>query len=218
MRTLKYWLASATVVLSFCFEVMASDGESDRPAFLAESKISLDTRLRYESAHDEIQTDADALTLRGALTWKTGPLVPDTGWSGLIQIEHTSVLSPKNYTSGAQDRGTVLIADLAGTEVNQLYVAYESPRGFAAKIGRQSISFGDERFVGKVRFARTISPLTLLVCNTRAPKIGSSTTPTSITLIEFLAISLITDRQVCWAITSKIRTLQTWFMRGGLRA
>ena len=152
MRTLKYWLASATVVLSFCFEVMASDGESDRPAFLAESKISLDTRLRYESAHDEIQTDADALTLRGALTWKTGPLVPETGWSGLIQIEHTSVLSPKNYTSGAQDRGTVLIADPAGTEVNQLYVAYESPRGFAAKIGRQSISFGDERFVGKVAF------------------------------------------------------------------
>ena len=152
MRTLKHWLVGVAVLLAPCDEVMASDGDADRSAFLAESRVSLDARLRYESAHDDLLADADALTLRGALTWKTGPLVPETGWTGLAQIEHTSVLSRKNYTSGAQDRGTVLIADPAGTEVNQLYLAYESPRGFAAKLGRQTISYGDERFVGSVAF------------------------------------------------------------------
>lgn len=152
MHTFKYGLANALLFFTLCFQILTVQGDESKPAFLRESDVTLEARLRYERADDELQDDADAMTLRGALAWKTGPFVPDSGWSGLLELEHTAVLGNKDYTTGAKDRGTVLIADPASTEVNQLYLAYESPGGMTAKIGRQAISYGDERFVGTVAF------------------------------------------------------------------
>lgn len=152
MRSFKCRLASASVCVALFLQASVGWAEEDKPAFLRESDVSLEARLRYESASDESLADADALTLRGALAWTTGPLVPDSGWSGMLEIEHTAVLSNENFSNGPRNRGTVLIADPSSTEINQAYLAYESPRGITAKIGRQSISYGDERFVGSVAF------------------------------------------------------------------
>lgn len=40
------------------------------------------------------------------------------------------------------------------TEANQFFIAYQSPRQFRAKPGRQEINYGDEHFVGSVSFRR----------------------------------------------------------------
>lgn len=155
MRTTQYWLAFTLLfqlLVLTCQSATAADSSAGSATYFSERHAWLDARLRYEHAADDALTNADALTLRGALGLDSGPIVSGSGWSGLLEVEHTSVLSRKDYTSGAQDRGTVLIADPASTELNQAYIAYESPRGLVAKIGRQTLSFGDERFVGSVAF------------------------------------------------------------------
>lgn len=121
------------------------------PDFLG-GKVSFDTRLRYESASDELARDANALTLRSALKWTSGPLFGNRALSGVVEVENTVALGGADYSDGESNRGTILIADPSGTELNQMFLAYRFAKGLRARIGRQPISYGDERFVGTVAF------------------------------------------------------------------
>ncbi len=152
MHTPARRLARSLIALLAVSGAAAAADEDPADTFLGGSEVSFDARLRYESAVDDASADANALTLRSSLSWQTGPIAGARGWTGFAELENTAVLGDRDFTDGARDRGTVLIADPPGTEINQFYLAYRSPRGFAARLGRQAVSFGDERFVGSLGF------------------------------------------------------------------
>ncbi|MFK8052515.1 MAG: alginate export family protein [Woeseiaceae bacterium] len=152
MHKTKRWLAVSLAALVFG----AGNGhtQTDTPdrAQVFGGDLAFDVRLRYESATDEIANDADALTLRSALAWKSDALFGHRSFTGAVEVENTLVIGGANYSDGETNRSTVLIADPAGTEINQGYLAYRSASGWQTTVGRQLLSFGDERFVGTVAF------------------------------------------------------------------
>lgn len=152
MRTITRRIIGAAVLCLQAVYCCAADSDDRAPTLIEKGKVALDLRLRYEGASEENTNDAEAITLRTALSVQTGPFTARSPWSALLELENTLALSDKDYSDGVQDRDTAIIADPPGTEINQLYLAYRPPGGFSAKIGRQTIALGDERFVGAVGF------------------------------------------------------------------
>ena len=111
-----------------------------------------DFRLRYESVQqDNALTDADALTLRSRLGYKTPT---KNGFSGLIEVENNTALID-NYSLppvGLNPSQFSVIADPdSHTELDQLFLRYKA-KGFDAKIGRQVLTRQGQRFIGHVGF------------------------------------------------------------------
>lgn len=118
---------------------------------ITDGKVSFSARLRYESVdQDNALKDADALTLRTTLGYKTDAF---HGFSGFIEFEDVSELGSDNFNSTTNDKTEYsVVADPDGTEVNQAYLAYN---GFNTEIkfGRQEITYRDaplHRFIGNV--------------------------------------------------------------------
>lgn len=150
MHKTKCGLTAAVAICAFGTGGVQADS-SDGTAILG-GDLTFDTRLRYERATDDVANDAEALTLRSALTWRNDGLFGSPSLVGVIELENTAALGGADYTDGQANRSTVLIADPAGTELNHGYLTYRSAGGWQATLGRQPISFGDERFVGTVAF------------------------------------------------------------------
>jgi hypothetical protein len=110
-------------------------------------------RYRYEYVdQDGIAADAHASTLRTALSFRTASL---HGFDFLIEAENVVELGDDWYRdAGVSPRGNgvagrPVVADPAGTDINQVALRY---RGFDsdARVGRQEINIADQRFVGAV--------------------------------------------------------------------
>lgn len=108
-----------------------------------------DFRLRYENVdQDNALKDANALTLRSRLGYKTGHYY---GLSGVLEFEDSRAIAgvdDYNDTQGQTPDHSV-VADPETTEVDQAFVKY-SNAGFNGKIGRQIIALDNQRFVGAV--------------------------------------------------------------------
>lgn len=120
------------------------------PSVLADdqAKATLDLRLRYESVEqDNNNKDADALTLRTLLNFKTASY---NKFSGFIEFEDSREVGIDDYndTNGMNPDYSV-IADPETTELDQAYVQYKH-KAFTAKLGRQVIVFDNQRFIGHV--------------------------------------------------------------------
>ncbi len=118
---------------------------------IADGKVSFSARVRYETVdQDNALKDADALTLRTTLGYKTGLF---NGFSGFVEFEDVSELGSDSYNSTTNGQGMYsVIADPDGTEVNQAYLQYN---GFGSefKLGRQEIFYRQapfHRFIGNV--------------------------------------------------------------------
>jgi len=108
-----------------------------------------DFRLRYESVSQEnALEDADALTLRSRLGYKTAKY---EGFSAVIEVENsTSLIDDFSVPPSSVRTGEFsVIADPEGTELDQAFVQY-SNETLTAKIGRQVITLDGHRFVGHV--------------------------------------------------------------------
>ncbi|NMP32453.1 alginate export family protein [Thalassotalea sp. M1531] len=113
-----------------------------------EGKATLDFRLRYESVEqDNAAKDADALTLRTRLNYKTATY---NNFSAFVEFEDSRAVGVDDYndTNGNGTEYSV-IADPEHTEVDQAYVQYKA-NGLTAKVGRQVITLDNHRFVGHV--------------------------------------------------------------------
>lgn len=109
-----------------------------------------DFRLRYENVDQDIDEvkEADALTLRSRLGYKTGEV---QGFSGVIEFEdsrNVAGMDEYNNTQGKNIDHSV-IADPETTELDQMYLQYKNDM-VTTKFGRQVLTLDNHRFVGHV--------------------------------------------------------------------
>lgn len=132
-------------------------GGDDAPEGVVEAfqkgTFHLGLRYRYEFVdQDGIDKDAHASTLRTVLNYQTAPL---RGFDFFIEAENVVELGDDWYRdAGRPPRGNgvtgrPVVADPAGTDINQVRVRY---RGYDTDVrfGRQEINIDDQRFVGAV--------------------------------------------------------------------
>lgn len=113
-------------------------------------KISLDTRLRLESADIDGFEDADNLSLRLRLGYTT-PIYG--GFLATVEGEFTGVADEGAYNAAGVhgDINKAVIADPKNAALDQLFGCY-TYKGTAVKIGRQVIALDNQRFVGNVNW------------------------------------------------------------------
>ena len=126
-----------------------SAGAGDMADIIGDGVVYGDFRLRFESVEqDNDLKDAEALTLRSRLGYSTGSF---SGFSGLIEFEDSRVVGGvDDYNDGLGSRPEFsVIADPETTELDQLYLRYAS-QSLDSKLGRQIITYDNQRFVGHV--------------------------------------------------------------------
>ncbi|WND03769.1 alginate export family protein [Temperatibacter marinus] len=106
-------------------------------------------RYRMESVDQEgIDRNALASTLRTKLGYKTGAY---KGFSGYIELENSFVIGAEKYNDTLNGKSQYpVVADPASTEMNQIYLQYKGAQGLWARVGRQGINIGTQRYVGTV--------------------------------------------------------------------
>jgi hypothetical protein len=146
------FLASAISALAMAPVTSAQADDAFYEA-LKGGETSFSARLRYEdvSTDNPAQEDADALTLRTTLGYKTGAY---HGFKGFIEFEDVTNIGDDDEYNSTQNGNTgfAVIADPEDTSVSQAYIEYTAA-DTTAKIGRQKITYRDapfHRFVGTV--------------------------------------------------------------------
>ncbi|MDB2386118.1 alginate export family protein [Shewanella sp.] len=109
-----------------------------KKAFIDDSKVAVQFRLRYEDVDVADIGHENQTTLRTRLTYKTGEL-----YNLFAVTEIDDVRSSDNES---------LIADYEYTQINQGYIGYKGPANTLVKLGRQRILLDNQRFVGGVGF------------------------------------------------------------------
>ena len=148
--------AAAALLLALTPAGPAALRAEDEPSFrdaLADGKVTLDLRYRFESVGDDSpDSDARASTLRTVLGYRTRAY---RGFSFQIEAENVTAVGNDLYDNlgwqrlrnGMPDRSVV--ADPAITEINQALLRYRGG-SWQVAVGRQEVVLGDARFVGNV--------------------------------------------------------------------
>lgn len=124
------------------------------PAALADGKLNVNVRARYEQADEEgvktITKDSYAPTIRTRVGYTTAPLY---GFQAMVEGVNVSAIGPEhNYNAaGSNGQGArPVVADPPLTRVDQAWVAYSYQKWISAKAGQQQINLDNQRFVGDV--------------------------------------------------------------------
>lgn len=116
--------------------------QSSLDAALAQAKLHLEVRGRYEHVADEAgDKTANAPTLRTVLGLTTAPLA---GLSATLAFANVTAIGSERYNSGLN--GLTQYASVKDPGQTQVLQGYLSGYGF--KIGRQILSFDNQRFIG----------------------------------------------------------------------
>lgn len=116
---------------------------------LAETDHNFDFGGRVRYVHiDNVKNDGKAasLLLRGELDsqWHKH-------WSSLLQIDYIESYYKNEHSDGKRNNGKPLVADVPGSEINQLFLKYERD-DWILKLGRQLLEVEDQRFIGSNSF------------------------------------------------------------------
>jgi hypothetical protein len=117
---------------------------------LKSGKVSGDFRYRLENV-DQVGFARNALasTLRSRLGYETGAF---EGFKALLEFEDVRPIGDDRYNSGINGKVALpSVGDPKGTELNRAQMSYSS-EPFSAVVGRQRISFDNNRFVGPGAF------------------------------------------------------------------
>lgn len=132
---------------------VAAEEANDLAAAIKSGTVGIEVRARFELVdQDGFDEDAQATTTRVRLNYKTGQW---KNWSGFLEFDHVFNALLTDYDSGA---GTSpgkageypVIADPDGSDLNQLYLDYNSDPNWKWRFGRQRILLDNQRFVGGV--------------------------------------------------------------------
>jgi len=151
-RNVSERLLSKSIIGSLLLIAMTGAAQADA-AVLADKpntgKLYGDFRLRYETVEqDNALEDADALTLRSRIGYKTANF---EGFSALIEVEDVRELVDDFSVppAGVRPGQFSVIADPEGTEIDQAFVQYANEK-LTLKLGRQVLALDGHRFVGHV--------------------------------------------------------------------
>lgn len=139
--TIKYSVLISTTLIA-CMQIDAVelvDGLTLEPA----------GRYRYQDVNDELRGDAQARTLKLRLSanWAL-----NSNWQLFGQVDAVAAFNESSFNSVTVNRGTSPIPDPPGEELNQFFIGYESDDNWSALLGRQAVSFDNERHIGSVEF------------------------------------------------------------------
>lgn len=148
---LKNGLATFTsaIVFSLSGNVYAESFSEAFSQAAADGKAYINMRLRSESVEqNNAALDADAITLRTKLGYKTGVF---NGFSAVLEVEDSRVFAGKDdyFSKVGAANGYSVIADPEVTEVDQAFLQYSNDNA-TLKLGSQVIVFDGQRFVGHV--------------------------------------------------------------------
>lgn len=136
--------------------VFAGDNLTDA---LTGGKATMDMRVRYESVEqDDTAKDAEALTVRTRLGYKTGDF---NNLSAFLEMSNvTSLTDEEDYNSTGNGQGNnnsaySVIADPTNTIVNRAHLEYTGIANTTLRYGRQRIIFDNARFIGNVGWRQT---------------------------------------------------------------
>ena len=142
------------VVLLFTFlctaELTAIASEFD----LIPGEHEVGMRTRYQSVDDTWLGDAKAFTTRINLT-STFLLDEANQWQFKVQPNYVFAFNNGDYNSITVRQNTSPIPDPEGFNLSKLVLAYDSEEDWEVKLGRQNLSFDNERFIGGVDFWQT---------------------------------------------------------------
>ncbi len=147
VSTKKIALSSALLISAISF---SGHAENTFTEAIKNGDAGLSFRLRYEDVDDSLLKDADALTLKTRLNYKTADY---QGFNAMIEMDDVTALIDEDYRTAGNDPsnpGAVVIADPEGTEINQVYLGYNGIPDSSAIYGRQRITLDNHRFVGHV--------------------------------------------------------------------
>ncbi|MBI2514158.1 MAG: alginate export family protein [Opitutae bacterium] len=116
---------------------------------VAQSKVSLNARLRYEGVQQTGLLDANALTLRTRLGFTTAKFA---GWQFSAEGENVAAFDGDAFNQSGLNPAAArraVVADPETTELNQLWLAYSHDKT-TATLGRQKLILDNARFVGDV--------------------------------------------------------------------
>lgn len=113
---------------------------------LQKGQVSLALRTRYEHVQDDVTgKGADAFTNRFTLGYRT---LAWNGVSAFAEFENVANLAAPRFfvpQTGYGRPDHAVVADPPVSQLNQLYL-----EGYGLKVGRQTVNFGNQRFVGSV--------------------------------------------------------------------
>jgi hypothetical protein len=116
---------------------------------LAQGKVSLNLRARYEGVDQTGLKEAQALTLRTRLGYTTATY---QGLKALVEFENIASPDGDAYSQAGINpggAGRAVVADPEGSEVNQTWLAYTAAQT-TVTVGRQRLVLDNARFVGDV--------------------------------------------------------------------
>lgn len=159
-------IALALLALAGASPLIAAEpaGFSDA---LAQGKVSLNARLRYENVGQTGLRDATALTLRTRLGFTTAPLA---GWKAMLEAENIVAADSDSYNqAGLNPGGTgkAVVADPEITEINQAFIAF-APGKTGFTLGRQRLVLDNARFVGDVGWRQNMQTFDAFVLQDRS--------------------------------------------------
>lgn len=129
-------------------DAMSSKPTSSFADALSQTKLLLDTRMRYEGVDQEpLAEDAEAVTLRARLGFETGKVF-NTALLAEGEFVWPMVTDYNSTTNGKTQYP--IVADPESHELNRLQLTNTSLPGTTLTIGRQRILLDDQRFVGNV--------------------------------------------------------------------
>lgn len=142
-------LAAAVVAATLGLPLAAhADEATSFSEIFSNGSPTLDLRLRQESVNDDnFSKDADALTLRARLGFKTASW---NGVSAMLEAEGVDAINDRYNSTANGNTSFPVVADPTGTEWNQAYLGWDSGKGSAVAVGRQRVMLDNQRFFGNV--------------------------------------------------------------------
>ncbi len=147
LNTRKSLLALAVACASF--SAFAAESASSVEEAITGGSAKLDLRYRFEFVDMDGPTkEAKASTLKTQLTFTT---LEYEGFSAALEFANNTEVFSDDYNS-TQNGNTqyAVVADPDYTEINQVYLNYNSAFDTALRYGRQRINLDGQRFIGGV--------------------------------------------------------------------
>lgn len=153
VNTLQQSLKKISVLYVFSFLAFCSMSVTQASSFeriVAEYELGM--RTRYQTVNDDWLGDAKAFTTRLNFTAR---FTLDEQWQLLVQPNYVHAFNEGDYNSVTVKQFTSPIPDSHGFNLSKVFLSYNSDYDWQVRLGRQKLSFDNERMIGAIEFWQT---------------------------------------------------------------